>query len=459
MTSSDQDEGETRSRTPHSREFLDFISSGWANNPSAKVTTDKVAPFAKQRRLAVAEKMRGKVIVIEAGAPKTRSNDTEYRYRPHAAFAHLTGWGSRTVADSVLVIDARSEPKEILFLRPTAGKDSDEFFANSSIGEFWVGKRPTLEKISQLLEIETRNLDELAEFLADVDPVDLSDENLVRFVSELRLVKDSYEIDQMRLAVASSIRGFEDIVRALPRSVGIPKGERVIETAFFTRARLEGNDLGYDTIAAAGKNACVLHWISNDGEVKPNELVLIDAGVEMDSLYTADITRTLPVSGKYTDTQKLIYLAVLEAADAAFAVARPGVIFREVHAAAMAVIAKKTAEWGILPVSAEDSLEDTRQFHRRWMVHGTSHHLGIDVHDCAQARKKMYLDAELQEGMIFTIEPGLYFHEDDLLAPEAFRGIGVRIEDDVLVTKNGVENLSRALPRTPDEIESWMANL
>ncbi|CAB4636300.1 unannotated protein [freshwater metagenome] len=93
------------------------------------------------------------------------------------------------------------------------------------------------------------------------------------------------------------------------------------------------------------------------------------------------------------------------------------------------------------------------------MVHDTSHHLGIDVHDCAQARKEMYLDAELKEGMVFTIEPGLYFHEDDLLAPEAFRGIGVRIEDDVLVTKDGVENLSQALPRTPDEIESWMKSL
>jgi Xaa-Pro aminopeptidase len=263
----------------------------------------------------------------------------------------------------------------------------------------------------------------------------------------------------MRQAVASTVRGFEDIVRALPHSVGINKGERVIETAFFARARLEGNDLGYDTIAAAGKNACVLHWISNDGEVKPDELVLIDAGVEMDSLYTADITRTLPVSGKYSKTQREIYLAVLEAADAAFAVAKPGVKFREVHAAAMKVIAQKTAEWGILPVSSEESLDSSKQFHRRWMVHGTSHHLGIDVHDCAQARKEMYLDAELQEGMIFTIEPGLYFHEDDLLAPKEFRGIGIRIEDDVLVTKDGVENLSRALPRTPDEIEAWMASL
>jgi len=452
------DKGATRSRTPHSKEFLDYISSGWADKAATNIATDKVAPFAKKRRQAVAKAFPDKVVVIEAGAPKTRSNDTEYRYRPHAAFAHLTGWGSRTVADSVLVIDTKQN-KDILFLRPTAGKDSDEFFANSAIGEFWVGARPTLEEIASLLDIETRDLAELDAFLEGTDKLDLENQKLAQFVSELRLIKDSYEIEQMRIAVAASVSGFEDIVRVLPKSVGIPKGERVIETAFFARARQEGNDLGYDTIAAAGKNACVLHWISNDGEVKANELVLVDAGVEVDSLYTADITRTLPVSGKFTPAQKEIYLAVLEAADAAFAIAKPGIKFREIHAAAMKVIAQKTSDWGILPVSAEESLDENKQFHRRWMVHGTSHHLGIDVHDCAQARKEMYLDAELKEGMVFTIEPGLYFHEDDLLAPKEFRGIGIRIEDDVLVTASGVENLSRALPRDPDEIEAWMAKL
>ena len=459
MTEGNQDKAATRSRTPNSKEFLDYISSGWADRPQSRIEADSVAPFAKKRRQKVADEFAGKVVVIEAGSPKTRSNDTEYRYRAHAAFAHLTGWGSRTVADSVLVIDARQEAKEILFLRPTAGKESDEFFANPAIGEFWVGARPTLEEISQLLDIETRDLADLEEFLKGVETIDLQQENLAQFVSELRLVKDSYEIDQMRQAVAATILGFEDIVRALPESVGIAKGERVIETAFYARARLEGNDLGYDTIAAAGKNACVLHWISNDGQVREGELVLVDAGVELDSLYTADITRTLPVSGKYSEAQEKIYLAVLEAADAAFAIAKPGVKFREIHAAAMKVIARKTAEWGILPVSEQESLEDSKQFHRRWMVHGTSHHLGIDVHDCAQARKQMYLDAELQEGMIFTIEPGLYFHEDDLLAPKEFRGIGIRIEDDVLVTKDGVENLSRDLPRHPNQIEAWMAKL
>ena len=450
--------GSSRSRTPNSKEFLDFISSGWQENKEARVLLSPAADFAKKRRDKVAAEFPNQLIVIEAGAPKTRSNDTEYRYRAHAAFAHLTGWGSNTVPDSVLVIDTK-QSAQILFLRPTAGKDSDEFFANPAIGEFWVGARPTLEDVSALLKIETRDLKDLNSYLGNKKTKTLEDSELAQFVSELRLVKDSYEIEQMREAVASSIRGFEDIVKALPQAADNPRGERVIEAAFFARARLEGNDLGYETIAASGKHACILHWITNHGPVNSGELVLVDAGVEMDSLYTADITRTLPVNGKYSDAQLEVYLAVLEAADAAFAIAKPGIKFREVHAAAMKVIANKVADWGILPVSAQESLEADKQFHRRWMVHGTSHHLGLDVHDCAQARKEMYLDAELKEGMVFTIEPGLYFHDNDLLAPERFRGIGIRIEDDVLVTKDGVENLSAKLPRTPAEIESWMASL
>jgi Xaa-Pro aminopeptidase len=290
--------------------------------------------------------------------------------------------------------------------------------------------------------------------LSDEEYAEL-DGALAEALSELRLIKDDYEVEQMRLAVAASVRGFADIVRALPDAVGHERGERVIETAFESRARREGNGVGYDTIAAAGPNACTLHWIRNDGAVRAGELVLVDAGVEVDSLYTADVTRTLPVDGVFTDAQRRVYQAVLDAADAAFAVARPGAKFRDLHAAAMEVIAHRLADWGLLPVSAEESLDtENGGHHRRWMVHGTSHHLGIDVHDCAQARREMYLDAELQPGMIFTIEPGLYFKADDVSVPEELRGIGVRIEDDVLVTADGIENLTAAAPKSVADVEA-----
>src|SRR5690606_3280180 len=165
---------------------------------------------------------------------------------------------------------------------------------------------------------------------------------------------------------------------------------------------------------------------------------------------------TLPINGTFTQTQRLVYEAVLEAADAAFAIVKPGIRFREIHATAMAVIARKTAEWGLLPVTAEESVQPDAQYHRRYMVHGTSHHLGIDVHDCAQARREMYLDGLVEAGMVFTIEPGLYFQPDDLTVPEEFRGIGVRIEDNILVTADGAENLSIGSPRTADDVEAWL---
>lgn len=457
-----EDRGTSRARTPHSEKFLEFISSGWASAPDREFSAAAVAPFAAARRLKVAAAFVGQLLVIEAGESKVRSNDTDYRYRPHSAFAHLTGWGSATVPGSVLVIDSRtSTPHSTLFFRESAGRDSEEFFANPAIGEFWVGARPGLNEVGQKLGLATKSITEYAPWLEtvraeNIEPVGLDNQSLAEFVSELRLIKDEFELAEMRSAVAASIIGFEEIRKSLPNAQTVERGERVVETAFFAAARQHGNDLGYDTIAAAGSHACTLHWIQNDGPVRSGDLILVDAGVEVDSLYTADITRTLPISGKFTEVQRRVYEAVLEAADAAFAVAKPGVKFSAVHEAAMRVIAQKTAEWGFLPMSAQESLEKENQFHRRWMVHGTSHHLGLDVHDCAQARRELYMDAELKPGMVFTIEPGLYFQADDLLVPVEYRGIGVRIEDDVLVTESGVENLSVGLPRTVDDIERWM---
>jgi Xaa-Pro aminopeptidase len=295
---------------------------------------------------------------------------------------------------------------------------------------------------------------------ADPDVPALSlDNELIEASSELRLVKDGWEIDQMKDAIAATIEGFERVVRALPEAVATPRGERVVEAAFETGARVKGNGVGYETIAAAGPHATTLHWIHNTGPVREGELLLLDAGVEVDSLYTADLTRTIPVNGRYTDVQRKVWEAVVDAADAAFEVAVPGSLFRDVHDAAMRVIAERLEEWGLLPVSAEEALSPEGQQHRRWMVHGTSHHLGIDVHDCAQARSALYMDGRLEPGMIFTIEPGIYFKPEDLAVPEEYRGIGCRCEDDVLITAGGNVNLSAALPRRADAIEHWMATL
>ena len=263
----------------------------------------------------------------------------------------------------------------------------------------------------------------------------------------------------MRKAIDATHRGFEDMIKQIPSTIGKKRGERLIEGAFFTRARFEGNDLGYDSIVAAGSHACVLHWIRNDGQLRNGELLLIDAGVEMDSLFTADITRTFPINGRFTPAQRKIYTLVYEAQKAGMKAVKPGAKFRDFHIAASEVLAKGLEELGVLPISAQESLKPDVGLHRRWTVHGTGHMLGMDVHDCAKARKEAHTEGVLKEGMILTVEPGLYIQPDDTLFPAEYRGIGVRIEDDVLVTKDGCENLSSAMPSHPDEVEAWMAAL
>ena len=440
--------------------FLSTISTGWAERPEILPPAREQAAFAARRRAAVSAEFPGKRLVVPAGPYQVRSNDTDYPFRAHSAFAHLTGWASDAVPDSVLVFEPREEAGHdvTLYFRERADRTTAEFYANPSIGEFWIGPRPAREGVASDLGLATAHIDA---FAASEDDVVVDDDaDLTRFVSELRLRKDDYEVAQLQLAVDVTAAGFDDIVANLPRIIEHPRGERIVEGVFHQRARSDGNWEGYDTIAASGPHACYLHWTRNDGAVAPGDLILIDAGVEVDSLYTADITRTIPVGGTFTEVQRRVYEAVRAAADAAFAAAKPGAKFSELNAAAWNVIAHRIEEWGFLPVSAEESLDPTSgHHHRRYMVHGTSHHLGLDVHDCAQARRELYAGGTLEPGMVFTIEPGLYFQVDDLTVPEEYRGIGVRIEDDILMTADGPVNLSSAIPRTADEVEAWVARL
>lgn len=470
-----------RSTTPKSSAFQEFIGSAWADRDDSIPAPREAAAYAANRRDAISKLYPGKRLVIPAGSLKQRSNDCDYPFRAHSAFSQLTGWGSDSEPGSVLVLEPTDDGHEAtLYFRERAGRDSDEFYANPEIGEFWIGPRPSLAQVAGDLQLATKDLHEVTAVLDATDENTLvvreADEQITaaidaaekhasaadsaalhRDLSELRLVKDEYEISELRKAVDATARGFNEVIRELPRAMAEARGERVVEGVFNIRARLDGNTVGYDTIAAAGDHACILHWTANDGPVRDGDLILVDAGVEMDSLYTADITRTLPVNGRFSETQREVYETVLRAADEAFAIVKPGITFRDVHAKAMEVIAEATSKWGFLPVTLEEALEPTNGHHRRYMVHGTSHHLGIDVHDCAQARREMYMDAIVEPGMVFTIEPGLYFQRDDLTVDERFRGIGVRIEDDILVTEDGAENLSRNIPRTADEVEAWIA--
>jgi Xaa-Pro aminopeptidase len=468
-----------RTRTPDSKVFKQFMGSKWAKNPSATPVLTGMAKQAATRRQTLVDAFPGEILVIPAGSPKPRSNDTDYPYRPHTAFTYVTGWGSDTVPGSVLVI-GDSTPATLYVLGP-AGRDTDEFYANAAIGEFWTGPRPSLADVSARLGITVSGLENRPLFESLDQPVRIireaddaltreldrtrgedgteADDELATRVSEMRLIKDDLELAELREAVAATHRGFNDIVASLPDATSHERGERIIEGAFHARARLEGNDVGYGTIAASGAHACILHWVNNDGPVQPGDLLLVDAGVERDSLYTADITRTIPVSGRFSDIQRKVYEAVLAAADRAIAHIQPGVTFRSVHDEAMVAISEALESWGLLPVSAEESRQPEAGYHRRYMIHGTSHHLGLDVHDCAQARREMYMDGVLAPGMVFTVEPGLYFQPDDLTVPPQWRGIGVRIEDNIVVTDTGCVNLSADIPRTVDAVEAWWAEM
>ena len=488
-----ENEPEDHRERPTSEAFKAFIAQGWAPRADELPERAAVARFAAVRRDAVSAAYAGERIVVPAGGHKVRSNDCDYLFRPHSAFAHLTGLGADREPDAVLVLEpvGGGGHEAVLFFRPRAGRDTKEFYADARYGELWVGVRPSLAEIEAELGLSARHLDELTEALSkdvgalqvrvlrDGDPtvtaaVDVAraqveradaeadaalDQELAIMLSELRLTKDEWEVDQMRAACAATAEGFAAIVRSLPDAVAKGRGERWVEGQFGLVARHSGNGVGYDSIAAAGNHACTLHWIRNDGEVRDGDLILVDAGVEVDALYTADVTRTMPVNGTFSAAQRKVYRAVLDAQAAGMAAVKPGNKFKDVHAAAIRVIAERLAEWGLLPVDVETALSEDGGHHRRWMVHGTSHHLGIDVHDCSLARRENAREGDLRQGMIITVEPGLYFKADDLSVPVELRGIGVRIEDDVLVTKDGHENLSAALPRDPDELEAWMAGL
>lgn len=249
------------------------------------------------------------------------------------------------------------------------------------------------------------------------------------------------------------------MVRALPRALRHPRGERWIEGVFNLRARAEGNGTGYETIAAAGAHACVLHWIRNDGPLDPAHLLLLDAGVETDTLYTADITRTLPLSGRFSRVGREVYELVLAAQEAGIAALRPGARFRDFHTAAMRVTAEGLREWGVLRIPVEEALAEDSGLYRRYTLCSSGHMLGLDVHDCAKARAEAYLDGVLEEGQVLTVEPGLYLQPDDETLPLELRGIGVRIEDDLVITSEGARLMSGALPRGADAVEEWMGAL
>ncbi len=436
------------------------------------------APSAAAHRAALSRQFRGHAIVVPAGHLVTRANDTDYAFRAASSFTWLTG---ETAEDAVLVMTATDTGHEAtLYIREFAQPGELAYFTSRTHGAVWVGNVPNVADTEAALAVATRPLTELAAVLdklralpvavlagvdseVDAKLSDSTDGRLAQQLDELRLVKDEWELGRLAYACQATARGFADVVRELPHVVGRDdlRGERWLEGTFWRRARLEGNEVGYTSIVASGTHATTLHWWRNNGALAEGQLLLADMGVETDELYTADITRTMPISGTWTPEQRKVYSAVLEAQSAGIAEVRAGADFLAAHRAANWVLADHLHSWGILPVTADVSCDPDQErpgagLHRRYTLHATSHMLGIDVHDCAAAREELYRGGSLEVGQVLTVEPGLYFQGHDRSVPSELRGIGVRIEDDIAVTAGAAHNLSAALPRDPDEITAWM---
>ncbi|MFC0530709.1 aminopeptidase P family protein [Phytohabitans kaempferiae] len=467
------EEPRTESHDPdYPDQLLEFMRTGWRDDP-VPLPERPEAVLHAGRRAAVSAAFPGEIVVVPSGPERTRANDTAYLFRPGSDFVYLTGDHE---PGSVLILHPSGDA--VLYSKARAPRESDEFF-RSRDGELWVGRRQTLDEKADELALRTAPLADLAAALADcppgrtrvlrgIDPaVDRAilpydteeagarDRALATVIAELKLVKDEWEIAQLRAAIDATVRGFEDVARILPADRGV--SERLVEGVFGLRARHDGNGVGYSSIVGAGAHATILHWVHNHGTTVPGELLLMDMGVEGHHLYTADITRTVPVSGTFTPLQRQVYDIVYASQQAGIEVIKPGVNFRDVHLTCMRVLAEGLDSLGILPVTVDEAMKPDSTVYRRWSLHGFGHMLGIDVHDCARAAKDKYREGDLAEGYVLTVEPGLYFQPEDDLVPAELRGIGVRIEDDVLVTADGAVNLSAGLPRRSDEVEAWLA--
>ena len=420
------------------------------------------------RRRNVAARYRGSTVLIPNGRERCRSNDTQYRFRPNSGFVYLVGDGE---PGDVLALewDQASGANATLYTEPIPLWTGSDVISDRERGALWARPHIGLAGASARYGVNAadigsmmgdlqgrpnivllRGVDDLLD--AGVDSSAAVSADLSTCLSDMRLIKDQWEIEEIERACWFTATAFQRVVDRL----GSFRTERDVEICFDADARTVGEGPGYPTIVACGPNATIRHYTRNLSELDPSQLLLIDGGVETVEYYTADVTRTLPIGGKFAPGQAAIYDVVFSAHQAAMNVVKPGVPFRAPHEAAMRALSEGLSKLGILEVSPEEAVRRDRRFYRRYCRHGTSHMLGIDVHDCADASPGAYRDGVLREGMVLTVEPGAYVQRHDLLAPELYRGIGVRIEDDVVVTADGCRVLSGTLPVRRDDVEKWV---
>ncbi|EPZ51361.1 metallopeptidase family M24 [Bacteriovorax sp. BAL6_X] len=428
------------------------------------------------RRKKLLEMMDDGIAIIASATYAHKSNDTEFPFRQNSNFRYLTGLNE---ADSALILSKKNGvEKQIIFVRP-----KDE------IAEMWAGKRLGPIKASELLGTdEGHSIEELDKKLEELLPghknlyvhlserTDIADKarriasslfhkkraqqelppdtfkNVGHLIEKMRFIKDETEIATMREAMIVTDRAHRAAM-ALARPGATEQEVNALMTYLFMKGPSQGS--AYDNIIAGGNNANCLHYIKNDEVLNDGDLLLIDAGSELNG-YATDITRTFPVSGKYTGIQKEVYNIVLESQLAAIELSKPGNNATMLHNKVSEILTQGLIDLKVLEGSVSSNIEQAN--HRKYFPHGTGHWLGLDVHD-----QNPYLiegtkdPMTFTKGCIFTIEPGLYFNNEFSNIPEELKGIGIRIEDNILITDDGYENLSHMIPKTVEEVEEACA--
>jgi Xaa-Pro aminopeptidase len=435
--------------------------------------TSKYREMKTRRKELMAQMEPNSIALLAAAPPRTRNNDAEYQYRQSSDFYYLTGFTEqqallalipgRKQGEVVLFCQEKNKEKELwtgrLMGPDVACKElqMDDAFPIADIDDILPGLIEGRDRVYYSMgkdhQFDNRVMDWVnvirnkakmgahppGEFLV-----------LDHLLHELRLIKSAGEIKLMEQAAKISAEGHKRAMATCKPGIMEYELEAELLYAF---ARGGARSPAYVSIVGAGENGCILHYDSNNTEVKEGDMVLIDAGCEYEH-YASDITRTFPASGKFSVEQKAIYELVLKAHTAAIAEIKPGAAWDAPHNASVKVIVKGLIKLGLLKGTPAQTIKN--ESYKSFYMHRVGHWLGLDVHDVGDYK----IDDRwrlLEAGMVTTIEPGIYIAPDNTKVPKKWRGIGIRIEDDVLVTKKGSRILSKGIPTTVDEIESFMA--
>lgn len=439
------------------------------------MTVNNQVPFANRRARLIEQMGSDAVAIIATRAEMYRNRDADYKFRADSSFYYLTGFAE---PEAVAVLTSNPDQPYTLFCRERnremeiwnglrAGIDgavsdysADQAFTIDQLDEqiiqFLSDKKRLYIRLGHSDAFDLRVIGWLKKIAANQrqggqPPVEII--QLDSVLDEMRLFKDDFEIDLMRQAAQISAQAH---IRAM-QTVQPDMMEYALEAEVLYVMQKNGCQTAYNSIVGGGANGCILHYVENNQPLKDGDLVLIDAGAELDH-YAADITRTFPVNGKFSPEQKALYELVLKAQLAAIEATKSGNHYRLPHDIAINILTQGLIELGLLKGDVDELIQQEK--YRQFYMHGTGHWLGMDVHDVGSYKiTQQSNEAEwrpYEAGMVVTVEPGLYIAPDDETVEARWRGIGIRIEDDVLVTTTGNEVLSKDVPKIVQDIEQLM---